>query len=627
MAEKTISAKEKRELLTKGFTAEEIKQLEIQLDPVKWCHTYLQNPEVPSKPFSLRDHQAEIIASKAKKKVLRIGRRGGKSIILCAEALYNAYTQSNFRILICTPYKVQTASLWKDGFLKLIKDNPLIETSISRVGQNPFTVEFKNGSRILGLTAGSSTGNKGGSIRGQSSDLLILDECDYMGESAIQSIVAIIGTNKKTRLIISSTPTGKREFFYQACTRKELGFTEFYYPSSASPEWLSIEDAKKRGIPIHESQEYTFRNMYPEAIYMQEFEAVFGSELMGVFKHKYIDSSLVRYNPDLEEADVKGNRWYCGDQQKPGNLYAMGVDWNGLKNGTQIVITEYMKDPTEFQVLDENDELRTITEQKKYRLFYRESVSMENMTQVESIRRVVELNQKFKIDHIYVDFGYGHTNIEELKLYGNKNPESQINRKLVSINFGGKVSVYDPFSKEELEKAMKPFCINNIATCLERGELILPESEDEKVRLCGQMREYRVESISPTGNPRYSEDNDHILDAFGLSLLAFQMEYSELIKLKFISDIAVSKKPSMLLPGLDIINDRTNSLKKDKLEEMGIGKRAPAFNTGKYHSDSRGGHMDFEDLVKNAPSTQSPFRGAPVRTGWSKVNAPTRSSF
>jgi hypothetical protein len=225
----TFDAREKRELLQKGFSPDEIQQLEIQRDPSVWAETYLTDPEHPRQPLKLRDYQKKMISYQGRKKVYRCGRRIGKSVSLAIEALWLCFVNEGIRILICTPYKQQTANLWKDGFNKLIKGNPLLEQSISKSLQNPYMIEFKNGARILGLTAGSSTGNKGASIRGQNADILILDEVDYMGEEAIQTIQAIAATSRKTRLIISSTPTGKREYFYEACTNKNLGFEEFHF--------------------------------------------------------------------------------------------------------------------------------------------------------------------------------------------------------------------------------------------------------------------------------------------------------------------------------------------------------------------------------------------------------------
>jgi hypothetical protein len=121
MKNTAFDAKEKRELLAQGFSAEEIQQLEIQKDPSLWAETYLNDPEKPRSPLRLRDYQREMISYQGRKKVYRCGRRIGKSVSLAIEALWLAFVNEGIRILICTPYKQQTANLWKDGFNKLIK--------------------------------------------------------------------------------------------------------------------------------------------------------------------------------------------------------------------------------------------------------------------------------------------------------------------------------------------------------------------------------------------------------------------------------------------------------------------------------------------------------------------------
>lgn len=625
-----VTSVEKRELLKQGWSREEIEQLEIQQDPVLWAENFLRNPNNPLQPLKLRSYQKEILRCRAKKRVLRIGRRSGKSICLCVDMLWKAFTSSDRKILVCTPYKKQTIELWKNGLMKLIKDNPFIEQSVSRIGQNPHTVEFKNGSVISGMTAGSSTGNKGTSIRGSDAQDLYMDETDYMGQEAIMSIIAIVASRNDTTLTISSTPTGKREFFWKACHDKKLGYEEFHYASTASPEWISIEEAKKRGMPIHESQEYFFRNTYSEYEYRHEILADFGEEAQGVFKHRFIDTCMKSYVG--EEMDPKGTYWFCGSNQVPGNIYSMGVDWNGEKVGTQIVIMEYCKEPTEISYEEYEDADQIMAKQVraeiqgKFRVFYRESVSIENMTQLESIKRIIQLNTRFRVDHLYVDFGYGHTNLEELKLHAIRNHDKGFLEKLKPIDFHGKLVIWDPYSKAQVEKSAKQFMVNNAVTCLERGELVLPESEDEKIKLVGQMREYTIERISPQGTPSYSKGNDHILDAFMLSLLAYQMEYSELVQVKFSDTVGIVEKPRMFLGQAAEVPSRWADNKKDALAKYNVPQRSEALGTGKYTADSRASYMDYDELVKETKKPLTPF-GKVGKTSWSRHGAPTRSMF
>jgi len=632
-----LTAAQKRELVRQGWSKEDINHLSIQLDPVIWAETFLKDPENPRKALSVRWYQADMLRSESKQKVYRCGRRVGKSIVLCIEMLWKAFVNDDKRILVCAPYKNQVQQLWKDGFNKLIKGNPFIEAAISRQSSNPYTIEFKNGSRIMGLTAGSKTGNKGSSIRGQSADDLYLDEADYMGDEAIHSILAIQATTQNTNFVISSTPTGRREFYYEACTNKKLGYDEYHFGSDVSPEWISIADCKAQGKDLSKSQEYLFRNQSPEHVFNHEYLAIFGEEAAGVFKHEHIDKCLLRYNTEVEQVDPMGRHWWCGEEQNKQNVFILGIDWNGEENGTQFVITEFMREPTEIEYELLADDTKSLhdynvhkaTYQGKYRVFYRESVAIKDMTQLQSIKRVIELNKRFKIDHMYVDAGFGTTNIEELKLYGRTHRESGISEKLVPVEFGGSIYVTDPYTKEQVKKAVKPFMVYNAQNCIERHEVLLPEAEDEKVKLVGQVREYRIDKMSPQGVPQFSRENDHILDAFMLSLYGFQMEYSELVKVTYASSVAMTNKPALLMGSSMNVSDRQVSVEKDELETRGIPKRAPALNADNYHSDSRGNHMDYDDIAKksNNGKQRSPFVKVSFGTGWSNNGNPSRSMF
>lgn len=631
-----LTSIEKAELVKKKWTPEEITQLEVQLDPVLWAETFLRNPDDPSKPLKLRWYQKKMLRCSSRKKVYRCGRRIGKSVVLCVEMLWKAFTNNDRQILVCAPYKKHIIEMWKDGFFKLLKDNEYLSSSIVRIGQNPHTVELKNGSRIVGLTAGTSTGNKGASIRGSNAHDLYLDEADYIGEEAIHSIMAIIATKKDTTFVVSSTPTGKREFFYKISTNPKLGFEAFHYPSSVSPEWLSIEEAKKKDIPLHESQEFLFRNSNPEHVYSHEYMAEFGEEAQGVFKHKFIDRAIVRYNPNKELIEPNGLKWWCGDEQHPKNIYIMGVDWNGDKVGTQIILTELCRDSTEIEIEDpENDgKFIKVNIFGKYRPFYRESISIHEMTQTASIQKIIELNSKYKIDYIYVDAGFGTTNIEELKLYGMRFRESGFLNKIRSIDFHGNLTIWDPFLKQQVQKPIKPFMVNNAMTIVERNEIVLPESEDEKIKLVGQMREYVIEKISTYGQPTYSKGNDHILDAFMLSLLGFHMEYSELIHVEYGTNVLMTKTPLVPQETLAKIPSRWEDKTNQKLKSLGVQHRAPRLGADHFIPDTRGYTKDYSDLVKEnkdkspIAKVTTPLKSAPnMFTNWSRRGAPVRSNF
>jgi hypothetical protein len=79
--------------------------------------------------------------------------------------------------------------------------------------QSVLRAEFANGSRILALPANETT------IRGLSAvDLLVIDEAARCDEDLLVAVRPMLATSNG-RLIMLSTPFGKRGFFYEAWTK------------------------------------------------------------------------------------------------------------------------------------------------------------------------------------------------------------------------------------------------------------------------------------------------------------------------------------------------------------------------------------------------------------------------
>lgn len=102
--------------------------------------------------------------------------------------------------------------------------------------------------------------------------------------------------------------------------------------------------------------------------------------------------------------------------------------------------------------------------------------------------------------------------------------------KVKGIHLGSSYEVRDPWSREFDKKPIKPFMVNQATLLLERGMLRIPHKDVDET-LVRQMTNYQVERISPkTGEPTYSSEDEHALDAFMLSLLAFIIEMPDIAK-------------------------------------------------------------------------------------------------
>jgi replicative DNA helicase len=375
-----------------------------------------------------------------------------------------------------------------------------LRASIKRNTKNPYRVEFYNGAKILGFTSGTRTGSKSTGIRGQDAHVILIDEADYLSTSDFEVILAIQASRPDVEIWASSTPTGKRDMFWRFCTDTELGFKEFHFPSSVSPSWTKQTERLERA-------------QYSEQGYLHEFDAEFGDEAEGVFLNKYIDEAVETY--DMEKIT-----------RNPSSLYTVGVDWNTAGVGTCVVVTEWNKN-----LKGGRGAFRTI--RKKI-------ISQTDFTQVRSCEEIIKINDEWNPDFIYVDQGYGHTQIEMLRKYGLEHPHTGLANKLKGIYFGDRMEIRDPVTKQRVKKHMKPFMVNLAARRMEDGQVILPESEDIKNGLVGQIRDYTVIRRTALGQPIYSDDNDHAIVAWMLSILAATIEYSDMAKQNRIARVGIA---------------------------------------------------------------------------------------
>lgn len=95
----------------------------------------------------------------------------------------------------------------------------------------------------------------------------------------------------------------------------------------------------------------------------------------------------------------------------------------------------------------------------------------------------------------------------------------------------------DPITKEMEKKPLKPFMVNQLQILIERNDLILSPYDDV---LFKQLVNYEVEKITDSGIPKYTSENEHFVDALGLSYLAMVLEFKDIAGI--IEDVKTSNK-------------------------------------------------------------------------------------
>lgn len=498
---KQLEGLSEAQLVQLGFTQEEIQMINVYSNPVEWAATHLK--------WHARDYQNKILqtSASAKQTVLRLGRRLGKTECMCISIWWHAFVQPNkgpnnqYDILIITPYETQVDLIFK-RLEQLLDLSPELKASVKRDIKHTF--ELKNGTIIKGLTAGTKSSSGAANTRGQRADLIILDEVDYMGEDDITNILNIRNeAPERIKIIAASTPSGRRASFYKWCVQApNNGWREVYAPSTVNPEMLKFNPDTNRTYLEDLKEELT------EIRYIQEVMAEFGEEAAGVYQKKHIDKAVelgkkLNIHNHLKDVPRRGPR-------------ILGVDWDKYANATNMASVEYISDLNVFAQ------------------FNRVEIPRTEFTYDIAVKKIIELNEIFNYDYIYVDAGHGEMQIEQLKRYGQEHPETGLYKKIVRVNFSEKVSVFDPVTKIRDKKDIKPFMVNNAVLLFERGQFAFDPEDKHTIK---QFEDYYVERFGMNGRPIYTEENEHVHDCIVLAIHGFNMKYNDIFKVKHASYI------------------------------------------------------------------------------------------
>jgi hypothetical protein len=165
------------------------------------------------------------------------------------------------------------------------------------------------------------------------------------------------------------------------------------------------------------------------------------------------------------------------------------------------------------------------------------NIDAKDFTQTKAIDEIIRLNETWNPAYIFVDKGYGQVQYETLRKWGHSHPGTGLERKVEAIDSGSSMLTLDPITKNPEKKPVKPFMVNNSVRYFEENRILLNNSDDEFTK---QLRDYVVEKRSRDGRPVYSADNDHILDAFNLAMLAFTMKFTDLGRAVYLSEMRVA---------------------------------------------------------------------------------------
>lgn len=336
-----------------------------------------------------------------------------------------------------------------------------------------------------------------------------------MSDKDFEAIYAItFEAPNRIGTMIASTPTGRRGMFHKVCTQMKLnmdvkldkdnrydmstydrkaaeGWQEFYFPTMVNPEWSP-------------KMERELKAQFSSIAYEHEVLAEFGTEMVGVFNKDYIDeASSIGYN-------------YTTSPPHNGPI-AIGIDWDKSGAATQIIVTQY----NPYEMRRPRPELGEAEPSfGRFHVINRIEIPKGEFTYDIAVKKIVELDSIYDPFAIYADAGAGEYQIEMLR--------KQLGDKVKRVHLGSSTMVRDPHSREFEKKPLKPFIVKQTVLMLERGQIRIPHRDMDET-LARQMTNYQVVRFSAkTGEETYTDVDEHALDGFMFTMLAFINEKPEL---------------------------------------------------------------------------------------------------
>lgn len=215
--------------------------------------------------------QSQVLQFSAKKLLVACGRQVGKTTAVSGLASQMALRSDDSLILICAPSERQVRELLRTvkrlfkgaGYVDEIANDAIL------------TLELKNGSRIIGVSAAAADGLRGfGGV-----DLMIIDEAAFVDDALFSIAVPMTATNPKSKLILLSTPNGHSNFFARRW-------------HDSADEWTRVRWTSEQCGRIDPGFLAAQRRELGERLYAQEFLAEFITEGNAVF-----DISALRIVP------------------------------------------------------------------------------------------------------------------------------------------------------------------------------------------------------------------------------------------------------------------------------------------------------------------------------------------
>lgn len=209
--------------------------------------------------------------------VIKSLRQTGKSVLAQVLLIYASFKEAESVSLSISPTIAQSRKMYQD--VERIA-RPLIKKANGSI----LEITFVNGSTILFKSAEQSDSVRGFTVK--KAGIAVVDECAYIDENFIYSVVVPTTNVWKAPIFFFSTPRFKRGFFYDCYIRGEAGVERI-----KSFDWSKYDVSKYLSPEILE----VYRKQMPKASFQAEYLGEFidgDGAVFGDFKDCIQDTQL-----------------------------------------------------------------------------------------------------------------------------------------------------------------------------------------------------------------------------------------------------------------------------------------------------------------------------------------------
>jgi hypothetical protein len=219
--------------------------------------------------LKLDDWQRDVLGGDWKRALLNITRQGGKSTTAAVLGLFEALYRPGSLTLIVSPSDRQSGELYR----KLAALRDLLPQSFELLEDTKRSMSVRGGGRVASLPGSEAT------IRGFSAATLIVeDEASRVEDELYLSVRPMLATTNG-RLLLMSTPFGRRGHFWEEWSEGGDGWKRVEVPASSIP---------RISAGFLEEEKQALGSWW----YAQEYECKFTASDDQFFRHEDIQAAL-----------------------------------------------------------------------------------------------------------------------------------------------------------------------------------------------------------------------------------------------------------------------------------------------------------------------------------------------